>query len=181
MASLTRFSLTSSSALCRLLINRNAGLVQQHLPSMIIPSATQQRSIVTTPIRRDIDSAAKYIGAGAATVGVAGAGAGQLILIMKRKEIFRFFVFCSSRYWNSIRFTCSCLCTKSKLKTTALLICYLGFCFIRGYGSLLSYDGIHVIVCFLEHLFNYLLPIYARTFRRSFSFYIPVLISLYSL
>jgi hypothetical protein len=75
MASLTRFSLTSTSALCRLLINRNAGLVQQHLPSMIIP-ATQQRSIVTTPIRRDIDSAAKYIGAGAATVGVAGAGAG---------------------------------------------------------------------------------------------------------
>mgnify|MGYP002385091395 FL=1 len=79
MASLTRFSLTSSSALCRLLINRNAGLVQQHLPKMIIPSANQQRSIVTTPIRRDIDSAAKYIGAGAATVGVAGAGAGQPI------------------------------------------------------------------------------------------------------
>ncbi len=88
MASFTRFSLTSSSALCRLLINRNAGLVQQHLPSMIIPSGTtqqQQRSIATSPIRRDIDSAAKYIGAGAATVGVAGAGAGQLILIMMRK------------------------------------------------------------------------------------------------
>ncbi len=80
MASLTRFSLTSSSALCRLLISRNAGLVQQHLPSMIIPSATQQRSIATTSIRRDIDSAAKYIGAGAATVGVAGAGAGLLTL-----------------------------------------------------------------------------------------------------
>lgn len=77
MASLTRFSLTSSSALCRLLINRNTGLIQQHLPSMIIPSAVQQRTIVTTPIRRDIDSAAKYIGAGAATVGVAGAGAGK--------------------------------------------------------------------------------------------------------
>jgi len=78
MASLTRFSLTSSSALCRLLINRNAGLVQQHLPSMIIPSGAtqQQRSIATSPILRDIDSAAKYIGAGAATVGVAGAGAG---------------------------------------------------------------------------------------------------------
>ncbi|CAF2888448.1 unnamed protein product [Rotaria sp. Silwood2] len=78
MASLTRFSLTSSSALCRLLINRNAGLIQQHLPSMIIPSAAQQRSIATTPIRRDIDSAAKYIGAGAATVGVAGAGIGTV-------------------------------------------------------------------------------------------------------
>jgi F-type H+-transporting ATPase subunit c len=76
MASLTRFSLTSSSALCRLLINRNAGLIQQHLPTMVIPAATQQRSIATSPICRDIDSAAKYIGAGAATVGVAGAGAG---------------------------------------------------------------------------------------------------------
>ena len=30
--------------------------------------------IQTTSINRDIDSAAKYIGAGAATVGVAGAG-----------------------------------------------------------------------------------------------------------
>jgi F-type H+-transporting ATPase subunit c len=79
MASLTRLSLTSSSALCRLLINRNAGLIQQHLPSMILPSAAQQRTIVTTPIRRDIDSAAKYIGAGAATVGVAGAGAGMSV------------------------------------------------------------------------------------------------------
>lgn len=77
MASLTRFSLTSSSALCRLLINRNAGVIQQHLPSMIVPLATPQRSIAITPVRRDIDSAAKYIGAGAATVGVAGAGAGQ--------------------------------------------------------------------------------------------------------
>lgn len=77
MASLARFSLTSSSALCRLLISRNAGLVQQHLPSMVLPAAAQQRSVATTPVRRDIDSAAKYIGAGAATVGVAGAGAGQ--------------------------------------------------------------------------------------------------------
>lgn len=84
MASIARFSWKSSSALCRLLVNRNAGLVQQHLPSMIIPPAAQQRTIATTPIRRDIDSAAKYIGAGAATVGVAGAGAGQLILIINR-------------------------------------------------------------------------------------------------
>lgn len=82
MASLTRLSWTSSSALCRLLVNRNAGLIQQHLPSMIIPSSvTQQRSIAISPMRRDIDSAAKYIGAGAATVGVAGAGAGMFSLV----------------------------------------------------------------------------------------------------
>lgn len=34
------------------------------------------KSFHTTPIQRDIDSAAKFIGAGAATVGVAGSGAG---------------------------------------------------------------------------------------------------------
>ncbi|XP_032297527.1 ATP synthase F(0) complex subunit C2, mitochondrial [Coturnix japonica] len=38
------------------------------------PSA--RRSIVTSVARRDIDTAAKFIGAGAATVGVAGSGAG---------------------------------------------------------------------------------------------------------
>jgi len=34
------------------------------------------RSVHTTSVSRDIDSAAKFIGAGAATVGVAGSGAG---------------------------------------------------------------------------------------------------------
>ncbi|XP_053661233.1 ATP synthase lipid-binding protein, mitochondrial-like [Anopheles marshallii] len=36
----------------------------------------QVRSFQSTMARRDIDSAAKFIGAGAATVGVAGSGAG---------------------------------------------------------------------------------------------------------
>jgi len=36
----------------------------------------QIRSIKTSAVRKDIDQAAKYIGAGAATVGVAGSGAG---------------------------------------------------------------------------------------------------------
>nr|CAB3224522.1 ATP synthase F(0) complex subunit C2, mitochondrial-like [Phallusia mammillata] len=34
------------------------------------------RNIQTTTVQKDIDSAAKFIGAGAATVGVAGSGAG---------------------------------------------------------------------------------------------------------
>ncbi|OZC06953.1 ATP synthase subunit C [Onchocerca flexuosa] len=34
------------------------------------------RCLQTSPMQRDIDSAAKYVGAGAATVGVAGSGAG---------------------------------------------------------------------------------------------------------
>jgi F-type H+-transporting ATPase subunit c len=38
--------------------------------------AVASSQLHTTPIKRDIDSAAKYIGAGAATVGVAGSGAG---------------------------------------------------------------------------------------------------------
>merc|ERR1711970_1483806 len=39
-------------------------------------SAVFNRSMQTTSANRDIDSAAKYIGAGAATVGAAGSGAG---------------------------------------------------------------------------------------------------------
>lgn len=37
---------------------------------------TQLRQFQTSAVQKDIDQAAKYIGAGAATVGVAGAGAG---------------------------------------------------------------------------------------------------------
>merc|ERR1711937_512131 len=37
---------------------------------------TLNRSVATTQDNRDIDTAAKFIGAGAATVGVAGSGAG---------------------------------------------------------------------------------------------------------
>jgi len=74
MSALTRLTLSTPSALCRL----GQIFANRHLPvlasSIMVPS--QQRSISTSVTRRDIDSAAKYIGAGAATVGVAGAGAG---------------------------------------------------------------------------------------------------------
>lgn len=46
-------------------------------PIFTLPAALnkmQTASIQTSSLRNDIDSAAKYIGAGAATVGVAGAG-----------------------------------------------------------------------------------------------------------
>lgn len=46
----------------------------------VVPAAPAQlsavRSFQTTSVTKDIDSAAKFIGAGAATVGVAGSGAG---------------------------------------------------------------------------------------------------------
>ena len=44
---------------------------QNTAPVALLP---QVRSFQTTPVTRDIDSAAKFIGAGAATVGVAGSG-----------------------------------------------------------------------------------------------------------
>lgn len=46
-------------------------------PIVTLPAALnkiQSATIQTSAMRNDIDSAAKYIGAGAATVGVAGAG-----------------------------------------------------------------------------------------------------------
>merc|ERR1739844_20398 len=43
---------------------------------------TQARAMQTSVTRPDIDSAAKFIGAGAATVGVAGSGAGFGSLII---------------------------------------------------------------------------------------------------
>ncbi|CAF3054026.1 unnamed protein product [Rotaria sp. Silwood2] len=81
MSSLTRLTLSTPSAFCRLgqLLASRQIVFQQQLPiltsanALIMPS---HRTIATSAIRRDIDSAAKYIGAGAATVGVAGAGAG---------------------------------------------------------------------------------------------------------
>nr|CAB3224525.1 ATP synthase F(0) complex subunit C2, mitochondrial-like [Phallusia mammillata] len=41
-----------------------------------IASCISSRNLQTSTVQRDIDSAAKFIGAGAATVGVAGSGAG---------------------------------------------------------------------------------------------------------
>ena len=45
-----------------------------HLSSAIEVLGIQMRQLQTSAIQRDIDQAAKYIGAGAATVGVAGSG-----------------------------------------------------------------------------------------------------------
>ena len=43
---------------------------------MSAPVSVASRNLSTSVARKDIDSAAKFIGAGAATVGVAGSGAG---------------------------------------------------------------------------------------------------------
>jgi len=55
-----------------------SGISSLHIASKPSVSSivNQIRSIQTSAVSRDIDQAAKYIGAGAATVGVAGSGAG---------------------------------------------------------------------------------------------------------
>jgi F-type H+-transporting ATPase subunit c len=49
---------------------------QQQLNNSLNPITFSARQLQTSAACRDIDSAAKFIGAGAATVGVAGSGAG---------------------------------------------------------------------------------------------------------
>ena len=72
MASLVRLTLVKPTALCRL----GQLIANRQLPALASATISSHRTISTSTVRHDIDSAAKYIGAGAATVGVAGAGAG---------------------------------------------------------------------------------------------------------
>merc|ERR1712126_33382 len=62
MSAVARLSMTRSLVFQRV-VARQAAL-------------SQARAMQTTTVRSDIDSAAQFIGAGAATVGVAGSGAG---------------------------------------------------------------------------------------------------------
>lgn len=61
-------------------MNHSQSIQQNQSQNPISASSLAQSSIIrsfqTSAISRDIDSAAKFIGAGAATVGVAGSGAG---------------------------------------------------------------------------------------------------------
>ncbi|XP_066515591.1 ATP synthase F(0) complex subunit C2, mitochondrial-like [Hoplias malabaricus] len=58
--------------------NRPESRIEQAclLPVSETPLLTVSRSFQSSAVSRDIDTAAKFIGAGAATVGVAGSGAG---------------------------------------------------------------------------------------------------------
>jgi len=53
-----------------------ASVPQSSVSQSALTQFVAARSLHTSVTRRDIDSAAKFIGAGAATVGVAGSGAG---------------------------------------------------------------------------------------------------------
>merc|ERR1712198_358891 len=65
MAAITRLSVLPCS---------RVALIQR--PAVRQFAINQVRALQTTTANKDIDSAAKFIGAGAATVGVAGSGAG---------------------------------------------------------------------------------------------------------
>uniref|UniRef100_A0A3P8VZM1 ATP synthase lipid-binding protein n=1 Tax=Cynoglossus semilaevis TaxID=244447 RepID=A0A3P8VZM1_CYNSE len=58
------------------LFNRPEATVEQQALLPLSQSVVLSRSFQTSAVSRDIDTAAKFIGAGAATVGVAGSGAG---------------------------------------------------------------------------------------------------------
>nr|CAD7455505.1 unnamed protein product [Timema tahoe] len=163
--------------------NHSSSLSQQNLQTptsvSLLPAV---RNFQTTAITRDIDSAAKFIGAGAATVGVAGSGMGigvvfgSLILGYARnptlkQQLFSYAIigfalteamglfclmmafimmFAMGRYWNSVRLAHHWLRQESILETTALLVCYLRICPLRGHGSFLSHDGLFAVVCILS-------------------------------
>merc|ERR1712113_586655 len=67
---------TKMYPVARLTCSRNV-IAQFQRPAVSAMWTNQaSRALTTTSVKKDIDSAAKFIGAGAATVGVAGSGAG---------------------------------------------------------------------------------------------------------
>ncbi|KAM5288144.1 ATP synthase F(0) complex subunit C2, mitochondrial isoform 2-T2 [Ctenodactylus gundi] len=79
-ASSLRSTQLLSRPLSAVVLNRPETLTHESLSTFPVPhpltSLVPNRSFQTSALSRDIDTAAKFIGAGAATVGVAGSGAG---------------------------------------------------------------------------------------------------------
>lgn len=77
LATLARTAAVKNVALIR--PASSCGLLSSNNQKSVLPSQSLNdavRLFQTSAVSRDIDQAAKYIGAGAATVGVAGSGAG---------------------------------------------------------------------------------------------------------
>ena len=123
MSAIARLSVTRSLAYQRV-VARQASL-------------TQVRAIQTTSTRGDIDSAAKLIGAGAATVGVAGSGAGI-------GSVFGSLIIGYAR--------------NPSLKATAFLLRHSWVRPVRGHGSVLLDDGfppaLRILSCPASHSFT---------------------------
>ncbi|PAA73409.1 hypothetical protein BOX15_Mlig024708g1 [Macrostomum lignano] len=69
-------SLHVAARLNPLAVVARASLLAQRPAAAAVAAVAQRQLLHISSARRDIDQAAKYIGAGAATVGVAGSGAG---------------------------------------------------------------------------------------------------------
>jgi len=77
LRALTRPSTLAMSARCLSLAKPSVAVgITAQRPAQAEVTMTPFRSLHVSTAMRDIDQAAKYIGAGAATVGVAGSGAG---------------------------------------------------------------------------------------------------------
>ena len=109
------------------------------------PASAQATSLLhTSSAKQDIDSAAKFIGAGAATVGVAGSGAGigsvfgSLIIGYARNPSLK-----------QQLFSYAILGRKTLLKQIHLNT-FIRICPVRGHGSVLFDDGLPSSVRFLK-------------------------------
>ena len=112
------------------------------------PASAQATSLLhTSSAKQDIDSAAKFIGAGAATVGVAGSGAGigsvfgSLIIGYARnpslkQQLFSYAILGKKLILNS----CKQLIYQTKFRIRS----------VRGHGSVLFDDGLPSALRFLR-------------------------------
>ena len=91
-----------------------------------------------------LSSAAKFIGAGAATVGVAGSGAGI-------GSVFGSLIIGYARYGDdNLSFKHSYHLIKEPIPQAAtVLLCHSWVRFVRGHGALLSHDGFPSSLCIL--------------------------------
>ena len=112
----------------------------QQLRSFTRVSPAVCRTIATTSQNKDIDSAAKFIGAGAATVGVAGSGAGI-------GNVFGSLIIGYAR----LIFKCrdNSFCCLSKYFIHCIKICG---CKINSYYLLLKLHIVFTLSCFLPLL-----------------------------
>merc|ERR1711874_287279 len=118
---------TKMSAIARLSVSPRLGMAAWR---SLRPATVQATNLIhTSAAKQDIDSAAKFIGAGAATVGVAGSGAGI-------GSVFGSLIIGYARNPFS--------------QAAALLLRHLGICSVRGHGSLLFDDGVPAALRFLN-------------------------------
>merc|ERR1712227_172128 len=112
---------TTMSAIARLSVSPRLAMAAWRNTARPATSAL----IHTTGAKQDIDSAAKFIGAGAATVGVAGSGAGI----------------------GSVFGSLIIGCQKPISEAAAFLLRYSGICPVRGHGTVLFDDGLPSSLC----------------------------------